>query len=509
MLRHVPTGTLDDGMRPDSLPADASVALASGATAGTAGQTDGSALLTAPAALRLRGRLRALTLGPLAGRLALGSLTAGTLLLVVFATGRASSLVPRSTAGFPGWEAGPLHLLFGHPTLGHDGMNAAFSIFILVMMGAYAVALLAVRSLSMRTIVIAVVALNVILLMAPPMQLTDVFNYLGYARLGAVHHLDPYIHTIQSETYDPVFNFSTWHNLRSPYGPLFTAITYPIAYLSLPVAYWVTKVLVVAMSLGFIAAVGWCAKLLGRDPRFAVLFVAANPIYLFYAIGGFHNDFLMLLPSTLAIGLLLARRDRTAGAVLMLAVAVKFTAILLLPFLLIAAVPAQRRLRVLQGCVYGGLPMIALSFALFGAHLPNLHDQSSLLTPFSVPNLFGKIAGVGGGTPTLLKLADVALVPIVLLCLRRRHDWIAGAGYSTLALICTLSWLMPWYIVWVLPLAALGKSTRLRAVTLAFTVFLVLSFLPVTGSFMSDHGINLLNTSAGQASQTLQSNLSK
>ena len=55
----------------------------------------------------------------------------------------------------------------------------------------------------------------------------------------------------------------------------------------------------------------------------------------------------MLMPSWRAISLLLARRDRAAGAVVMVAVAVKFTAILLLPFLLVAARTPQRRIRVL------------------------------------------------------------------------------------------------------------------------------------------------------------------
>ena len=91
------------------------------------------------------------------------------------------------------------------------------------------------------------------------------------------------------------------------------------------------EAVVARASLGFIALVWKCAKLLGRDPRFAILFVAANPVYLMYAVGGFHNDFFMLVPSTAAIALLLARRDRSAGAMLMLAVAVKFTASLCCP----------------------------------------------------------------------------------------------------------------------------------------------------------------------------------
>ena len=199
----------------------------------------------------------------------------------------------------------------------------------------------------MRTIAIVVVALHVILLLSPPMQLTDMFNYLGYARLGALHHLNPYTHVIKQELFDPVYRFTSWHNLRSPYGPLFTALTYPLAFVSLPIAYWTLKVATVALSLGFVALVWQCARQLGRDPRFAVAFVAFNPIFLLYAVAGFHNDFFMLAPMLGAIALLLARRDRSAGAVLMLAVAVKFTAVLLLPFLLLgAAHPGRAR----SGC---------------------------------------------------------------------------------------------------------------------------------------------------------------
>jgi hypothetical protein len=499
-------------MRPDTTPADGSIALASGPGAGaTASQAEPGALLPrlGPVGLSLRRpRLRFLAT-PLAGRLALGSLLLGAFALVVFASGRPSPLVPRSTAGFPGWESGPLHLLFGHPAVSYDGLNIAFSVFLIAMTLSYCVILLAVRSLSMRAIAIGVVALHVILLMAPPLQLTDLFNYLGYARLGGVHHLNPYTHVIAAEVHDPVFRFSTWHNLHSPYGPLFTALSYPVAWLPIPVAYWVMKVLVVLASLGFVGLVWKCARLLGRDPRFAVVFVAANPVYLFYAVGGFHNDFFMLIPSTAAIALLLARRDRTAGAVLMIAVAVKFTAILLLPFLLIAARPPERRLRVLAGAALATVPLVALSLALFGFTIPNLQDQSTLLTDFSVPNLVGLAIGIGGGTPGLLRVANVALVVMVLVLLRRRGNWISAAGWSTLALVASLAWLVPWYIIWVLPLAALGTSIRLRRAAVAFTVFLVLTFMPATGMFMAAHGIDPLGSSVGHASKLLQNKLAQ
>ncbi len=182
-----------------------------------------------------------------------------------------------------------------------------------------------------------------ILLLAPPFQLTDVFNYLGYARLGGLHGLNPYTHVIGQEMHDPIYHFATWANLHSPYGELFTMLSYPLAFLPVPVAYWIIKVVVVALSLAFIAIVCDCVRRLGRDPRYAAVLIALNPIYLVYAIGGFHNDFFMLVPAMGAIALILRRHDRAAGAVLMLAVGVKFTAILLLPFMLVGVHSGRRR----------------------------------------------------------------------------------------------------------------------------------------------------------------------
>jgi hypothetical protein len=245
----------------------------------------------------------------------------------------------------------------------------------------------------------------------------------------------------------------------------------------------------------------------GRDPRFALAFVALNPVFIIYAVGGFHNDFLMLLPSMGAIAFVLCKRDRAAGAVLMLAVAVKFTAILLLPFLLVATRADRRWLRVLTGAVAAAIPLAAGSIALFGFSLPNLQDQSTLLTDFSIPQVVGLALGIGGGTPGLLQIAKILVVLSVAYLVWRRRDWLSAAGWATLALIASLAWLMPWYVIWLLPLAALGTSIRLRRAAIVLTLFLILTFVPELWLYMARHDINPLSGSAGQASLTLQHKL--
>jgi hypothetical protein len=499
-------------MRPESSAPDPAVVLASGPVAG-AGAGRGDPTVAIPRltlGARLHLRWPRVATHPLAGRAALGAIVFGAFIVVAFTTSGPTALVARSVQTFPGWEAGPLHGFFQDLNFS-SGRTAdlGLSFVFFGMCLAYFVAVGAVRTLSMRVIVVCVLALHAILLMGPPLTLTDVFNYLGYARLGGLHHLNPYTHVIQAELHDPIYRFSTWHNLRSPYGPLFTAGSYLIAGLPLAYAYWIVKVATVLASLTFIGLVWKCARLLGRDARFAVVFVALNPIYLMFAVAGFHNDFFMLIPSTAAIALVLSRHDRSAGAAVMIAVAVKFTAILLLPFLLIGVITNRRRVNILVGAALAAIPLAVMYLALFGLSLPNLVDQSTLLTPWSVPNIIGLILGVGGGTPGLLRAAIVALIVVIALLLRRNRDWVSDAGWSTFALVATLAWLVPWYVIWVLPLAALGKSLNLRRVVLVFTAYLVIGFAPSTGTWLSKLGINLLNTPAGQASTVLQRKLAQ
>jgi hypothetical protein len=163
---------------------------------------------------------------------------------------------------------------------------------------------------------------------------------------------------------------------------------------------------------------------------------------------------------------------------------------------------------VLYGCALAGIPLLVMSLLLFGFSIPNLSQQGSLLTPFAFPNLFGYFIGVGGGTSGVLRVADVALVVAVVLLLRREGDWLTRAGWATFALIVSLAWVMPWYVIWLLPLAALGSSERLRRTALALTVFLVLVFLPSSTKFFNLINFNPLSGSAGRASTSLKMQLS-
>ena len=97
-------------------------------------------------------------------------------------------------------------------------------------------------------------------------------------------------------------------------------LTFAVVPLGVAGSFWALKLVLAAASLGTIALVWKCARLLGRDPLAAVALVGLNPIVLVWGLGGDHNDFLMVLCIVLGFYLLLraapaARtvRQRSAG----------------------------------------------------------------------------------------------------------------------------------------------------------------------------------------------------
>ena len=97
----------------------------------------------------------------------------------------------------------------------------------------------------------------------------------------------------------------------------------------------------------------------------------------------------------------------------------------------------------------------------------------------SIPGFITSRIGLGSGTITgiggLLLGALFVLVSGLLVwrCYRGRIDWIAGAGWATVALLATATALLPWYMAWLLPLAALAGDRRLPQTAVAMSGFVL------------------------------------
>jgi hypothetical protein len=435
-----------------------------------------------------------------AGRSAILVLLVAAALLVVVAAAQRWALVPPAKGGFPAWMVGPFRGLASD--LPDSGMFASvfFSVLTATMFACYLVALACVRRLSARFVFGAIAAAHLLFLLGPPLPLTDVFNYLTYARLGVEHGINPYVHSPAAWPADPAYGFATWHHLLSPYGPLFTLVSYALVPLGLPVSYWVLKVATMAASLGVLALTWRLAGRLGRPRLAAVAWVGLNPLVLVYGLGGVHNDFFMVLLLLAGVSAVLSSQPGRAGAALVGAMAVKVSAGLVLPFAL-AGLRQERRTAFVAGGAAAAAAAAALSAAAFGFHGPGLDAQSTLVTPLSPPNLLGLAFGQGGATTAVQVAVKLGLLVAVVAILRRAWrggDWLASAGWATLALVVSLTWEMPWYVLWILPFATLGRSATLRRATLWLSLFLLVSLWPITGYLLGVAGLDPAKTATGK-----------
>jgi hypothetical protein len=484
------------------------------------------------------------------------AILAGCLLLVVAAADRPSLLVATTTSHFfPHWMAGPLGGLWPSLTRSTGGLRYLFSGAIVVMYASYLVGFRYAPRLPARWAIAAVVGAHAIMFFAPPLALTDIFNYVNYGRMEIVHHLNPYTTTPNLEPHgDPSYALSNWHQLLSPYGPVFTLMTFAVVPLGVAASFWTLKGLLMLASLATVLLVWRSARLLGRDPIAAIVLVGLNPIVLVWGLGGDHNDFLMMFFVVLGFYLLLrtgslpgalARNrarvgagalgpdattphvsvadapafDETtgvpvsraavwragAGAAFVTAVAIKASAGILLPVVLASLLRSRRALaQVLLGMALGAVVLGVASVAAFGPHFPDLATQGRLVTMTSLPNLLGLALGQGGETTTLRLLLSSVLLASVAACsvlAWRRRESLAAAGWASVALLVTLSWVLPWYVLWVLPLAALSGSRRLRMTALLLGVYFIITWAPITGTALNAIGFHPEKTSLGRLHQ--------
>jgi hypothetical protein len=482
---------------------------------------------------------------------AIAAMLLSAIVIVSLAASHQGFLTPTARPGdYPAWLAGPLAPLTSWLPLGDSTLDAIFIGGFSIMYVSYVAVLICAPRVRPVYALSAVVALQVIFFLSPPLPLTDIFNYLNYGRMDIVYHLNPYttIPALEPHT-DPAFALSNWHGLESPYGPLLTLFTMAVVPLGIAGSFWVLKAVLLLTSLASVWLIWSCAGLLGRNRLGAALFLGLNPIVLVWGLGADHSDFLMIVLIELALYALLRARVKPtettpnlvspdafagalerlrsgwrrvlvvidgaprplpagapgwwwelgAGVLLAGAVAVKASALILFPILLAGS---SRRLRLMAGIVIGGVGLGLASYAAFGATLPDLAQQAKLVIPTGVPNLVGYILGLGGETDTLRTICTAVLVLTVLACTVwawRTRDWVMPCAVASLVLLITLSWVLPWYLLWLLPFGALASGRRIRIAAIVLGVYMFISWMPSATTVYRDLGIHPNTTVVGRS----------
>lgn len=405
---------------------------------------------------------------------ALGVLVVTGVILAVDSASAPSAVVSGSMHSFPGWVSGPLRIFGGSRLTG-----GTYSELTYAMCLAYLVVLACSKWIGVRTALITVGIMHGLFLLTPPLASTDIWNYIGYSHLGALHGLSPYAHVPAAARHDPAFMWVTWPYYKTPYGPIFTALTYLTAPLGVAGGLWTLKVLLTAAGIGTLRLVWYCSRRLGLDPVPGLLLVGLSPAWLIWTIGGAHNDVLMLVLGLGGLALWLSGRDVAAAFLIVLAAGVKMPAIVLLPFLFLRS---RDRRRAALGAAAGLVTVAAVSLITFGSLRPlsAFSAQDNFDSPRSLMGQVLRLFSASGSThaarlPATLFL--IAAVIVLLVWAWRGANPIAAAGWATAALLLALLWEFPWYVTWLLPLAALARDRRLKVVAVTMSVVLLVTYV--------------------------------
>jgi ABC-type amino acid transport substrate-binding protein len=241
------------------------------------------------------------------------------------------------------------------------------------------------------------------------------------------------------------------------------------------------KGLAAASVLGLAALCARLAPARGVDPRTAAAFVALNPLVLVHVVGGAHNDALMMLLVMLGVAGVLALAEVSAGAALVGGVAVKVSAAFAAPFALLGA---KRRGRLIAGAAVGAALCVAVSLAAFGSHALDavglVGENQAATSHYSIPATSARVLGIDVDAVRLVALLLYAgSVVLLLRWAWRGGDWLRAAGWAGFGLLLASGWLLPWYLIWALPLAALARDRALGGALLALTAFQLVNRVPL------------------------------
>ena len=310
-----------------------------------------------------------------------------------------------------------------------------------------------------------------------PVNAIDLFIYAVRSHLLTTYRLNP--NAVEPALFwnsDPYVRFASrqWAETTSPYGPLWNLVSSPATLLDLGhilIAVLILKLLIIASAV----TTAWLIYDVVRHERPGEAIAAAvaylwNPLLLWEGIGNGHNDVIVMLPVVAAVWCWRRGHDRWVIPLLVASALTKYVTALLVPFAILLLWQRRRswpaRLR-LAGWSISGATAVA-----YVALYPFFNIDALRASAESQSGIF--LASLGAAAIYVSDLLDLrfpvarsfqiassALLGLTLLVLlaalgrgRLRFERVVFEAMFALLLLATWNF-RPWYIIWLVTLAAL------------------------------------------------------
>ncbi len=347
------------------------------------------------------------------------------------------------------------------------------------------------------------------LLLSVPVFSRDTYSYLAQGALLR-DGLDPYA-VGPVENPNPLLdNVSPiWTVTTAPYGPAFILVAKLVTMLVGNHVIAGTMLLRLCMLPG-LALLTWAAprmaRHLGADGPTALWICVLNPLVIIHLMGGVHNEMLMVGLMTAGIALTFQHRHVAGITAVAVAVAVKATAGIALPFLVWAWTNHLRERRgyrppVAFGAAAAASALIVVAvFAVLSAvarvglgWLTALAGSVKIINWLTVPTATANLVHAIGGwfvevnfyaVLHVTRAAGIVIIAVALPLLwwRFRHDdrdVLTGIAWAMLVVVLFVPAALPWYYSWPLAVvSALAQSRPALATIAGFSTWIMVIFKP-------------------------------
>jgi hypothetical protein len=169
---------------------------------------------------------------------------------------------------------------------------------------------------------------------------------------------------------------------------------------------------------------------------------------------------------------------------------VKASAGLVVPFLVFSDRERWRRSLVAAVLVFAAVAVLGL--AVFGTHaldaLSFLNSNQARSSRWSFPYKTAQLLGLvlpgdrldyRTAARVIYGVAFGAVFLWLLWRTWRGADPVRAAGWATFAILVASAWLVPWYVLWLLPLAALAADRGLMAASVVLCAWMLVIAVPL------------------------------
>ncbi len=347
------------------------------------------------------------------------------------------------------------------------------------------------------------------LLLSVPVFSRDTYSYLAQGALLR-DGFDPYAvgpvanPNVLLDNVSPIWTITT-----APYGPVFILIAKLVTMLAGNHVILGTMLLRLCMLPG-LALLIWAAprltRHLGTSGAAALWICVLNPLVLIHLMGGVHNEMLMVGLMTTGIALTFQGRHVLGVTLVTVAVAVKATAGLALPFLVwlwMRHLCLQRGWRPAQGFATAtalGVLIFAAVFAVLSVAagvglgwLTALAGSVKIINWLTVPTAAANVIHFAFNglfqvdfyeTLRITRYIGIAIIAVSLPVLwwrfrRDDRDALTGMAWSILIVVLFVPAALPWYYSWPLAVASpLAQSRRAIALIAGLSTWTMVIFKP-------------------------------